>query len=149
MSLTMAAGTETISVPAPDGTTPATTVPMSALAATRATTFMRAQAQWLERGLLRGDDPIAVDVVIGAHDRSHDRWVATIQIVAATLGEDAADDVAAVYTFVGRIAGSLERGAMDLLEPAVAAQVREYLAERLEELTESTVDVLWQAAAEG
>jgi hypothetical protein len=148
MSLTMAATADSIAVPAEDGTTP-TTVPLAALAASRATTFLRAQAQWLERGLVRADDPIAVDLVIGAHDRSHDRWVATIQIVSAALGEDAADDVAAVYTFVGRIAGSLERGAMDLLEPEVAAQVREYLAERLEDLTETTVDMLWQAAAEG
>lgn len=122
--------------------------PAAAIAATRATTFLRGQAQWLERGLHSGHDRIAVDVVMGAHDRSHDRWVATIRHVAGTLGDDAANAVAAVYAYVGRIAGSLERGAMDLLDETVATQVRQYLAERLTEVTEGAVETIWQAAAE-
>ena len=122
--------------------------PAAAIAATRATTFLRGQAQWLERGLRSGNDRIAVGIVMGAHDRSHDRWVATIRHVAGTLGDDAANAVAAVYAYVGRIAGSLERGSMDLLDESVASQVRQHLAERLADVTEGAVETIWQAAAE-
>ncbi len=121
--------------------------PDVALAATRATTFLRAQAQWLERGLRHADDRVAVDIVIGAHDRSHDRWVGIIRLVAAALGDDAADAVSSVYAYVGRIVGSLECGATDLLDDDVAAQVRGYLATRLVEVTEAAVETLWVAAA--
>lgn len=120
-----------------------------ALAATRATTFLRAQAQWLQRGLLNGQDRVAVDIVLGAHDRSHDRWVATIRLVDAALGDDAANQIAAVYAYMGRIAGSLDHGAADLLDCKLAVQVREFLAERLVDVTEAAVDHLWAAAAQG
>lgn len=122
--------------------------PAAAMAATRATTFLRGQAQWLERGLRCGNDRIAVGIVMGAHDRSHDRWVATIRHVGGVLGDDAANALASVYAYVGRVAGSLERGAMELLDDAVAEQVREHIAERLTDVTEAAVETIWQAAAE-
>lgn len=117
-----------------------------ALAATRATTFLRAQAQWLERGLLNGQDPIVVGIVLGAHDRSHDRWVATIRVVAAVLGDDAANAIATVYSYMGRIAGSLDVGAMEMIDSNLAVQVRQFLADKLAEVTEAAVETLWAAA---
>ena len=118
----------------------------AALAATRATTFLRAQAQWLERGLLNGQDRIAVDIVLGAHDRSHDRWVATIRMVSAALGDDAANAIATVYSYMGRIAGSLDVGAMEMINSNLAVQVRQFLADKLGEVTEAAVETLWAAA---
>ena len=117
-----------------------------ALAATRATTFLRAQAQWLERGLHSGQDPIAVGIVLSAHDRSHDRWVATIRMVSAALGDDAANAIASVYSHMGRIAGSLDVGAMEMIDSNLAVQVRQFLADKLTEVTEGAVETLWAAA---
>lgn len=120
-----------------------------ALAATRATTFLRAQTQWLQRGLLHSGDRVAVGIVLGAHDRSHDRWVNLIRIVGDRLGEDAATEVAVLYGFFGRVAASLERGAMESLCPEVAASCRKLLSDRLSELTEAAVETLWSTAAQG
>lgn len=117
-----------------------------ALVATRATTFLRAQAQWLERGLTNGHDPIAVGIVLDAHDRSHDRWVATIRMVAAALGDDAADAIASLYSSMGRIAGSLDVGATEMIDSNLAVQVRQFLADKLGEVTEAAVETLWAAA---
>ena len=130
-----------------DTVTPEAPAPHAALAATRATTFLRAQAQWLERGLLHGQDRVAVDIVLGAHDRSHDRWVATIRLVAAELGNEAANAIATVYSYMGRIAGSLDVGAMEMIDSNLAVQVRQFLADKLGEVTESAVETLWAAAA--
>ena len=118
-----------------------------ALAATRATTFLRAQTQWLQRGLASSGDRVAVDIVLGAHDRSHDRWVATIRIVAAVLGDDAANAIATVYSYIGRIAGSLDVGAVEMIDSNLAVQVRQFLADKLDEVTEAAVETLWAAAA--
>lgn len=118
-----------------------------AMVATRATTFLRAQAQWLERGLTNGHDPVAVGIVLDAHDRSHDRWVATIRMVAAALGDDAANAIATVYSSMGRIAGSLDVGATEMIDSNLAVQVRQFLADKLSEVTESAVETLWAAAA--
>ena len=120
----------------------------AAIAATRATTFVRAQTQWLIRGLTNASDPVLVDVVMTAHDRSHERWVGIIGHVERALGDEAADEVASVYTYLGRVAGSLDRGAIDMLEPATAAVARTLLSERLTELSEHAVEVLWRVAAE-
>lgn len=128
--------------------TTAAEVTAAAIAATRATTFLRAQAQWLKRGLTHADDAVAVGIVLGAHDRSHDRWVAVIDLVGRTLGAEAAQDVAVLYSYFGRVAGSLESATMDLLSPAVAASARQLLSQRLTDLTEHAVDALWRAAAE-
>ena len=144
MSVTLASRV-VLGEPAPER---ATTTPPAAVAATRAITFLRAQAQWLQRGLLHGDDRVAVDIVLSAHDRSHERWVATIRTATAALGDEAEASIATVYAYAGRIAGSLDRGATDLLDPQTARNVRELLAERLGDVTEAAVDALWRAAAE-
>ena len=120
----------------------------AAIAATRATTFLRAQAQWLQRGLSHAHDRVLVDVVLTAHDRSHERWVAVIGHVEHALGAEASREVAAVYTYLGRVAGSLAGGAVDMLPDAIAAEVRGMQAERLVEVTEHAVEVVWRVAAE-
>lgn len=120
----------------------------AAVAATRVTTFLRAQAQWLCRGLSHSSDRVAVDIVLGAHDRSHDRWLGLIHHVSELLSDDVADEIAILYAYMGRIAGSLHNGATERLCPQVARSVRELLAERLNDRTEAVVERLWQAAAE-
>jgi hypothetical protein len=122
--------------------------PLAAITATRATTFLRAQAQWLLRGLDHGDDAVAVGVVLDAHDRSHDRWVGLIDVVTKSLGSPAAGDVASLYAYFGRVAGSLEGKGLELLSPDVAVSARQLMAQRLTDLTEAVVDALWRAAAE-
>lgn len=119
----------------------------AAMTATRATTFVRAQCQWLQRGLSHSCDPVAVAVVLGAHDRSHDRWVSVIQQVRETIGDEAALEMSLLYLSMGRIAESLSRRATELLCPNVAAEVRELLGQRLGDRTEAVVEHVWQAAA--
>lgn len=120
----------------------------AAIVATRATTFMRAQAQWLRRGLEHADDAVALSIVLAAHDRSHERWVGQIGAVEHTLGDRAAQAVSTTYAYLGKLAASLEASTMSLLEPDVAMQARQLLAQRLTDVTESAVEALWQAAAE-
>jgi hypothetical protein len=119
----------------------------AAIVATRATTFLRAQAQWLRRGLQHADDAVALAIVLDAHDRSHERWVAQIGATEQALGADAAQSVATAYSHLGRVAGSLEGGRMRLLDPEVAEQARKLLAARLTDVIEQTVEQLWKAAA--
>ena len=119
----------------------------AAMTATRATTFLRAQCQWLQRGLAHSSDPVAVAVVLGAHDRSHERWVSVIQAVRETMGDEPADEMSLLYLSMGRIAESLSRRATELLCPNVAAEVRDLLGERLCDRTEAVVEHVWQAAA--
>ena len=133
--------TEIWTVPDQDGTHAA-----AALAATRATTFMRAQSLWLRRGLESAGDPMALEVVMAAHDRSHDRWVRVISHVSDHLGEEAAQAVSTVYGTFGKTAGCLERDALDLVHADVAARVRAVLARRLEEMTEQVIKLLWRLA---
>lgn len=120
----------------------------AARTAGRANTFVRAQSQWLARGLANSADRVAVDIVLGAHDRSHERWVVLIHQVDNDLGPEAANEVALLYAFLGRIAGSLAQGATELLCPEIAADVRDLLAQRLADRTEGVVEHLWQAAAQ-
>lgn len=119
----------------------------AALAASRATTFLRAQTQWLRRGLASSSDRIAVDVVLGAHDRSHERWMTIVHQVCEVLGEDAAAEVSGLYAAMGRVAGALEHRATEQLCPQVAREVRDLLGQRLADRTEGVVERLWQAAA--
>jgi hypothetical protein len=135
--------TDIWTVPEQDGTHAA-----AALAATRATTFMRAQALWLRRGLECAGDPLALEVVMAAHDRSHDRWVRVISHVGDHLGEEAAQAVSAVYGTFGKTAGCLERDALDLVHADVAERVRAVLARRLEDMTEQVIKLLWRLADE-
>lgn len=131
-----------------DTSAPTSEMTAVALAATRATTFLRGQAQWLQRGLTHSGDRVAVDIVLSAHDRSHDRWVNLVRLVEDCLGEEAAAQVSTLYSYVGRVAGSLDNGAMESLCPDVAAQVRQLTSDRLGELTELAVEALWAAAAQ-
>ena len=121
---------------------------VAALAATRATTFMRAQAGWVQRGLDSGDDRIVVDLVIATHDQSHDRWVRVFNHVSTHLGEEAGQEVAAVYRCVGRTVGSLEQRAFGLLDTDIATKARHVLAENLAGTTERAIENLWRIAAE-
>ena len=119
----------------------------AAIIATRATTFLRAQAQWLRRGLEHADDPIALGIVLAAHDRSHERWVGHVNAVTHGLGDTAANGVSQTYAYLGRLAASLESGTMQLLDPEIASQARHLLADRLTDITEQAVEALWKAAA--
>lgn len=120
----------------------------AAIVATRATTFLRAQAQWLRRGLEHADDSVAVAIVLAAHDRSHERWVDHVHAVEETLGDCAAQSVGATYAYLGRVAASLESGTMSLLDPDIATTARHLLIDRLGDITEQAVESLWKAAAE-
>lgn len=133
---------------APIGPSGALEATAAARTAGRANTFVRAQSQWLARGLAHSADRVAVDIVLGAHDRSHERWVLLIHQVDNDLGGDAANEVALLYALLGRIAGSLAQGATELLCPEVAAEFRDLLAQRLADRTEGVVEHLWQAAAQ-
>jgi hypothetical protein len=142
MSLTMVA-------PVAASWTPANSERASsaAIVATRATTFLRAQAQWLRRGLEHADDSVALGIVLAAHDRSHERWVAHVNSVEEALGERASQAVSATYSYLGRVAGSLESGTMGLLDPDIAAQARHQLSARMTDITEQAVEAVWKAAA--
>ncbi|HVM21163.1 MAG TPA: hypothetical protein VM307_14485 [Egibacteraceae bacterium] len=135
-------------VPTSDDLTVDATVTAAALTARRATTFLRAQAQWLSRGVQQGDDRVAVAIVLSAHDRSHDRWVAMLGQVATVLGDDIADHLAAVYGHLGRVAEALAQGALELLAPSTAAMARQLVVERLTDVTELAVEALWGRAAQ-
>jgi hypothetical protein len=106
---------------------------------TAAALFLRAQASWLRRGLALVDDAIEVGVVLRTHDASHEAWVDTIAAVERALGGEAAQKLALLYGFHGRVAGSLERGVALFVDEDVRAQVRRMLAERLTALTEEAV----------
>lgn len=138
--------TTTLSQAAQPSLAPVQDPTSASIAATRATAFLQAQAQWLQRGLQHGSDPVAVGIVLGAHDRSHDRWVALIELVWRSLGSEAAQEVASLYAHVGRVAGSLERATMDLLPAEIATAARALLAQRLDELTEIAVETLRRTA---
>lgn len=108
--------------------------------------FLRAQAAWLRRGLVRAGDPVAVALVLAAHDRSHERWVRLVATVTRGCGAAAGQRVAALYGFHGHVAGSLERRACELLDPPLAREVRRMIAERLADLIEATVAAVTDAA---
>lgn len=120
----------------------------AALAACRATTFIRAQGAWLRKGLLQAWDQVTVDIVLAAHDRSHGRWLDIVTASHQALGSEAATRLSGLYGYCGRVAGALEAGAITLLEPTVAAQARDLAAERLDAVTEQAVEALWSAAAQ-
>ncbi|MDP9405817.1 MAG: hypothetical protein M3O86_04330 [Actinomycetota bacterium] len=100
----------------------------------------------MRRGLDRASDPVAVALVLGAHDRSHERWLRLVATVTRGCGDAAGQRVAALYGFHGQVAGSLERRACELLDPPVAREVRRMIAGRLDDLTEATVTAITEAA---
>lgn len=111
-----------------------------------ATLFLRAQASWLCRGLRRAGDPIAVRLVLGSHDACHGRWLTLIDHAGQSLRPDIAHQLAELYAYHGRVAGSLERGVDGRLDPEVADNVRALLAAQLSRLTEAAIDRLRRAA---
>ncbi|MGH3665475.1 MAG: hypothetical protein ACRDU8_05210 [Egibacteraceae bacterium] len=107
-----------------------------------AATFLRGQAEWLRRGLACATDPEEVGIVLAAHEGSHERWVGLVATAHRALGPDAAQTVATLYGYHGRIIGSLEQRTAALLDAGTAAQFRALLAERLTTLTEVAVEAL-------
>jgi hypothetical protein len=107
----------------------------------RATLFLRAQSTWLGRGLERAGDPTAVGIVLGAHDTSHESWLALIAALHGA-GCRAAPAVAALYGFHGRIAGVLQHGTDATLGPVVQAELHAVLGARLRELTEAAIEAV-------
>lgn len=104
--------------------------------------FLQSQASWLRQGLERAGDATAVGMVLASHDTSHASWVALIAAVGDAVGTEAADTLAALYAFCGRVAGVLCRGPDPRLSPTVAACVRSQLTDRLTELTDAAVTTL-------
>jgi hypothetical protein len=104
--------------------------------------FMRAQAAWLHKGLQHADDSTAVGIVLGAHDTAHESWLGLIAAVHRCLGDAAAQEIATLYSFCGRVVGCLERGPHERLEADLRTHVHELLASRLESLTDAAVSKL-------
>lgn len=103
--------------------------------------FLRQQAATLTCALLDPDDPSTLRDACAAHEGSHDRWVG---LVAATRerSADAADAVADLYTFHGRLLESLEHGLEGWFHPQAASDIREVLADRLARRTDAVVGAL-------
>lgn len=111
----------------------------AAFDADAAAAFLSSQAAWLQHGLDRADDPTEVGIVLGTHDATHEQWLQLIGDVERHVGDEAAAEVSLLYGFHGRVVGSLERGSDLRLEPAVVAQIRRMLSERLASLTGAAV----------
>jgi len=109
--------------------------------------FLATQASCLRRGLACADDAAIVSVVAGIHARSHDRWLAMIAVAGETQGPEAADALAALYAFHGRLVDSLQTRTMALLPSAVAARARAVMAMQLDELTTVAMDAQGGEAA--
>ncbi|HVL98893.1 MAG TPA: hypothetical protein VM324_06360 [Egibacteraceae bacterium] len=101
--------------------------------------FLRAQSAWLGQGLARALDPVAVRIVLAAHDASHPSWLGVIAATQQALGAAPGQALAGLYAFHGRVAGCLERGPDPLLDALVAEGVRRLLSVRLAALTEAAV----------
>jgi len=103
--------------------------------------FLRQQAATLTCALLRPDDPSALRDACAAHEGCHDRWVGLVAGTRERSG-DAADAVADLYTFHGRLLESLEHGLEGWFHPQAASDVREVLADRLARRTDAVVGAL-------
>lgn len=114
-------------------------LPRTSLDGAAATTFLQGQAGWLVRALEECIDATLLGVARLAHDRSHGRWLALIAAAAEAGDPVLADDLAALYTFHGRIVESLERGAGGRVDGASCAVVRRILAERLSVRTAAAI----------
>jgi uncharacterized protein YPO0396 len=115
--------------------------PEKAVDARTACTFLQAQGQWLAHGLEHASAPDVVGTVLGMHDASHEAWLDLIAAIERA-DEAAAQEVAALYGYHGRVVGSLERGLDPLLTGAVQHQVRRLLVRRLETLTAQAVELV-------
>ncbi len=104
--------------------------------------FLHEQAALLANGL--GGDSSTVRDTLAAHANSHERWLTLVTETRNSLGDDAAQRVAALYTLHGRVAESLARRSSDLLDDATALAVRQLLTEWLDRLTDATLATLRQ-----
>jgi hypothetical protein len=106
-----------------------------------ATAFLRAQSAALHRGLEGVEHRPAVGIALGAHDASHESWLALISALE-DAGRPAARDIAALYTYHGRVVGFLERRLDHRLDDEVRAGLRALMSARLHRLTETAVDAV-------
>ncbi len=117
------------------------------LDAAAAALFLHEQAALLAHGL--AGDRSTVRDTLAAHAQSHERWLRLVTDARNSLGDDAAQRVAALYTLHGRVAESLARRSSELLDDATAAAVRQLLAEWLDRLTDATLATLRQTDVPG
>ncbi|CAN5534015.1 hypothetical protein BH23ACT7_BH23ACT7_09080 [soil metagenome] len=101
--------------------------------------FLIAQLAGLAHGLARAEDAGTVAVVLAIHECSHEAWLRLIAGAGRHVGRAASEQVAAVYSMHGRIAGSLERGIDARLDPTVARTVRRLLSDWLRRETDKAV----------
>jgi hypothetical protein len=120
--------------------------PERTLDADAASTFLHSQARWLAHALDKANVPEIVGTVLGLHDASHEAWLELIADVER-LDERSAQDLAALYSYHGRVVGSLERGLDPLLNGSVQVQVRQLLADRLEAMTSAAAQLVEDLAA--
>jgi hypothetical protein len=109
--------------------------------------FLEHQADGLLHGLARSRDAAAVAAVLAAHDAAHEEWLAVIAASNRLLGAEAAEAVAALYSFHGRVVGFLEQGVDPDLGDGVAAEVHRVLERCLERLTLHAVTTLQRDVA--
>ncbi|MDQ3538077.1 MAG: hypothetical protein M3415_04675 [Actinomycetota bacterium] len=109
--------------------------------------FLRAQAASLASGL--GGNRSTVRNTLAAHSQSHERWLRLVAEVRDSLGDDAAQHVAALYMLHGRVAESLARRSGELLDDTTAEAVQRLLAEWLDRLTDATLATLRRQAVPG
>jgi hypothetical protein len=109
--------------------------------------FLEHQADGLLHGLAHSGDPAAVAAVLAAHDAAHEEWLAAIAATDRLLGPEAAEAIAALYSFHGRVIGFLEQGVDPHLGDGVTAEVHRVLERCLERLTLHAVTTLQRDVA--
>lgn len=77
-----------------------------------------------------------------AEEGVHTEWLVLIATAGEHRGADAADRVARLYAYHGRVAGSLERQRQLPLPAPSSQRLRRLLASRLAELTDDAVAAL-------
>lgn len=101
--------------------------------------FLQHQSGALRAALSRPRDRRCVQRAVRGQDHAHDAWLALIGR-ARRDGEHAlGDDITALYSLHGRVAGSLERGFDPLLHPAMERRLRMLLIAQVEHLTARAV----------
>lgn len=104
------------------------------LAAAEGVVFLRRQQALLLRQL--GDADRDAGALPAPRPAAHAEWLALIAVAGDECGREAADRVARLYEYHGRVAGSLERQRQLPLPPPASQNLRRLLADRLSELTD-------------
>lgn len=107
-----------------------------------AVTFLEQQACGLRHGLAAPHDPAVIAEVLAAQDLAHEAWLSLTSALASNGHAQAAEEVAAVYGFHGRVAAQLERGLDPRLDDGVAARVRTVLLAELQSRTAAACETL-------